>query len=433
MREKRILSMVLALVLLLTLLTGCSAKTDDNQGVDQTPTDKAGNESKNDDGNVVLKLFGFTPGYSEVLPAIIEDYYNETGVTVEIETGGEDYYTVLKTRFVGGEAPDIFDLESAYFSSWSDRCADLSQCDFVNHAFQSSLEPAKVNGEIIGFPYAFEGSGIIYNKDIFEDAGVEVPTTLSELKDVCAKLKDAGYQAFGEAWGEWGFLMHIFGTTFAYEGDCKVLADKLNSGEMKLNDLKYMDNFFELYDLTLDYGLGKESIGYGYASQAPDFASGKMAMIKQGTWLYSMITAANPDINMGLMAVPLNDNPEDTKLMTSASRYFAVNKESENYEEACKFLDWFCDNIQKYIVDPMGVMAPYDTVNTSQLTALNSDMFSYAEKNMTYSSFGTDYWPAGFNIDVATPLQAYAAGSMTKEDVIAELQTLYNNRVKSSE
>ncbi len=433
MRVKRNLCLVLVLMLFSTLLAGCGTKTDEKEDANKTVENNTKDAANKEDKDVVLKIYGFTPGYSDVLPAMTEDYKNETGVTVDVEVGGEDYYTVLKTRFAGGEAPDLFDLEGSYFASWADRCADLSKCEFVNHAFEGVLDIANINNEILGFPYAFEGSGFVYNKDMFKSAGVEVPTTLTELKQVCEKLKAAGYQAFGEAWADWGYLMHIYGVPFAYEGDSRDLEDKLGSGELKLKDLKYINNFFDLFDLTLNYGLGAESIGYNASTQVPDFAAGKMAMIKQGTWVDMYVKTANPNMNMGLMAVPLNDNPEDTKLMTSASRFLAVNKESANYEEACKFLDWFCKNIQKYIVEPMGVMAPYDTVDQKNLTTLNSDMFSYVEKNMTYPSFGTDYWPAGYNIDVATPLQAYAAGSMSKEDTINELQTLYDNRVKSNE
>lgn len=434
MRIKRNLCLVLVLVLLSTLLFGCGGKSEGNKETSKTVEDNTKDEVKKDNKDVVLKIFGFTPGYSDVLPLITDDYYKETGVTVDVEVGGEDYYTVLKTRFAGGEAPDLFDLEGAYFASWADRCADLSQSEYVSHAFKGSLDIATINNEILGFPYAFEGSGLVYNKDMFQKAGIEAPpTTLTELKEDCEKLKAAGYQAFGEAWADWGYLMHIYGVPFAYEGDTRELAGKLSSGEMKLKDLKYINNFFDLFDLTLNYGLGAESIGYSASTQVPDFAAGKMAMIKQGTWVDVYVRTANPDINFGLMAVPLNDNPEDTKLMTSTSRFLAVNKKSENYEEACKFLDWFCKNIQKYIVEPMGVMAPYDTVDQTNLTPLNADMFSYVEKNMTYPSFGTDYWPAGYNIDVATPLQAYAAGSISREDTLKELQNLYDNRVKSND
>lgn len=383
--------------------------------------------------SITLKGFGLTSGYTAVMDQIMEDYKAETGVTLEWEIAGEDYTAVLKTRFAAEEAPDIFDLSGNELESWSERCADLTGAVFLDHLLESSKEYINVNGQYLAMPYAMEASGILYNKALFAQAGItEFPTTLDELEAVCQKLEAAGIQAFGEAWKEWGFLMHIFGTPFAYEKDLQAVAAKLNSGEMKLKDLTYMDNFFRLFDMTLRYGKGVESIGYGVMDQIPDFAAGKIAMIKQGTWLTSFILAANPDIDMGLAAVPLNDNPEDTKLMVATTRYFAVNKASPVAKEAQDFLDWLYKNIQKYFVDGLQLVSPFDNVDVSNLGVLNGDMFTYAGAGMTYSSFGTDLWPAGFQVDIATPLQAYAAGAMDKDTALEELQKLYDSRVATN-
>ncbi len=382
---------------------------------------------------VTIKGFGLTAGYTDVMEQIARDYKAETGVNIEWEIAGEDYTAVLKTRFAAEEAPDIFDLSGNEIVTWSDRCADLSDCGFLEDLMESSKEYVNVDGKYLAMPYALEGSGFIYNKDLFAQAGIETfPRTLDELEAACEKLQEADIQAFGEAWKEWGFLMHIFGTPFAYEADPAAVAEKLNRGEMKLKDLSYMDNFFRLYDMTLTYGKGAESIGYSVMDQFPDFASGKMAMIKQGTWLESVILSANPDINMGLAAVPLTNNPEDTKLMVSTTRYFAVNKESPVAEESKAFLDWLCENIQKYFVDQLYIVAPYTHVSVDGLGVLNADMFAYASEGMSYPGFGTDYWPAGFQVDIATPLQAYAAGAMDKDTALEELQALYDSRVATN-
>lgn len=382
---------------------------------------------------VSIKGFGLTTAYTDVMEQIAADYKAETGVTLEWEIAGEDYSAVLKTRFAAEEAPDIFDLTGNEIFTWSERCADLTGAEFLDHLLESSKEYITVDGKQLAMPYAMEASGLLYNKALFAQAGIEAfPTTLDELEEACKTLQANGIQAFGEAWKEWGFLMHIFGTPFAYEPDLPAFTAKLNSGEAQLKDLAYIDNFFRLFDMTLTYGKGVESIGYSVMDQYPDFAAGKMAIIKQGTWLGSPILAANPDIDMGLAAVPLNGNPEDTKLMVATTRYFAVNKESPVAEEAAAFLDWLYRNIQKYFVDQLQVVAPFDNIDTSNLGVLNMDMYAYEQAGMAYPSFGTDLWPAGFQVDIAEPLQAYAAGAMDKETALAELQRLYESRLATN-
>lgn len=430
---KRLLAVILTLVLMLAVLTGCGAQSAPAAEVpaqESVPQESATLEEKTEP--VTLTVFAGTAAYEETIAKLTEDYFNETGVTIEWEIGGEDFASVLKTRIASGEAPDIFDVIGS-FESWGERLADVSDMKFIEHAFDSSMEPALYEGTYRGVPYAFEGSGFIYNKDLFEKAGItELPKTLDDLEEACKKLQAAGIQPFGEAWAEWGFLMHIFGTPFAYEGDTAELQEKLVSGNEKLAEMKYMDNFFRLYDMTLDYGFGEESVGYSVLNQYVDFAEGKMAMIKQGTWLNDMILTVNPDINMGLMAVPLSNDPAECKLMTDTSRYFGISKDSEYIDEAKAFLDWFVENIQTYIVDALGVMAPYDTINTDNISILNNDMFAYADEGMSYPTFGNLYWPTGLEIDVATPLQAYAAGAIDKEECLAQLQDLYNSRVASN-
>lgn len=381
---------------------------------------------------VTIKGFGLTAGTTAIMEEVMRDYKEQTGNTLEWEIAGEDYAAVLRTRFAANEAPDVFDLSGNEIASWSERLADLGGARFLDTLFESSREFIQVDGQYLAMPYAFEGSGILYNKDLFAQAGItEFPKTLDGLEEAAIKLQEHGIQAFGEAWKEWGFLMHIFGTPFAYEPDLAGFTEKLNRGEVKLKDLKYMDNFFRLFDLTLKYGKGVESIGYSVMDQFPDFASGKIAMIKQGTWLGTHILSVNPDINMGLAAVPLNDNPGDAKLMISTTRYFAVNKESPVAEEAKAFLDWFKDNLQKYFVNNQQSVAPYTDIDISQQGVLTRDMFAYSEAGMAYPTFGASLWPAGFQVDIAEPLQAYAAGLIDKDQALEELQRLYDNRLKN--
>ena len=433
---KRLLGVLLAILLLVAPMAGCAKAPASTEAAADTATAAATDTPaspavKNED--ITITVYAATAGYTAPIEQIVADYKAATGVTVDWEIPGEDYSTVLKTRFAADAAPDIFDLDGLAFAAWGERCADLSGCDFVSHAYPGSLDPATKGGAVLGMPYAFEGSGLIYNKTMFEAAGItEIPDTLDKLEAACVKLQNAGYQPFGEAWAEWGFLMHIFGTPFAYEGDTPELAAALASGEKKLADLKYMDNFFRLFDLTVKYGWGKESVGYSVLSQYGDFAQGKMAMIKQGTWLSSYILSVNPEIKMGLMAVPLTNDPTQTKLMTSTSRYFCINNQSKNVDACKAFLNWLFANMQTYFVNTLNTLAPYDTMDTTNAGVLNTDMFEYLKKNMAYPTFGTLYWPAGFEVDLATPLQSYIAGDMDQAAAIAALQKLYDSRLKTN-
>lgn len=437
MKVKKLISILAVTAFLVSMMTGCggNAVGTAGSGTEESAAQKeeTGTESKSaKDEGVVLTVYQGTAQYTDMVEQLCKDYKEETGVTLEWEIPGDEPYTVLKARFASGEAPDIIDLQCGDYDTWYERCVDLTGEAWTEHVYEASLLGGSWDGKVYGLPYAMEASGIIYNKDLFTQAGIEkIPETITELKETCEKLQAAGIQPFGEAWGDWGFLMHILGIPFTYEGAADTAA-RLSSGKETFSDMKYMDNFFDFYDMTLDYGWGAESVGHHYEDQANSFAQSEIAMIKQGTWHTDTIASINPDMNIGLFAVPLTDDAGQTKLQVSTTRFLSISSTSKQQEEAKAFLQWFADHAQKYMIEKMSVVAPYDTLDVSKLGALNVDMNNYVANGMSYDSFGIEEWPSGFNTDQAEPLQAYAAGAADRETTNKALQDLWNSRIASS-
>lgn len=368
---------------------------------------------------VTLKWY-FGTGISEdMVDQIIVDFKEETGATIEWESAGEGT-SVLKSRFAAGEAPDVFALEGSLdtLSEWKDYLYDLSDESWVDVVYDSAKTAGTLDGQLLALPYSSEACGIIYNKDLFEQAGItEIPDTLTELEEACKKLEDAGIQAFGETYMVYGFAMHALSAEFAYELELNPdVVEGLYNKENSLNDFSITENWYKYIDLTLDYGLGKNSITYSADDQIADFAAGKIAMIKQGTWLADSILKTNPDINFGLMAIPLTDNEEETKLMvSSATNVLCVYKDSENLDAALYFIQWFVENAETYLVELGDIAPPFEGVDTSSLSALNQDMNQYISDNKAFDGFGMEDWPTGFTEDLLAPIQAYCAGQADAE------------------
>lgn len=433
MKVKKMIGLLTTVAMTVFVLSGCGNEPSPAESSASAQVSSVSEQGKDEEGTeVVLTVYQGTAQYADMVEQLCRDYKEQTGVTLEWEIPGDEPYTVLKTRFASGEAPDIIDLQCGDYDTWYERCMDLSGEAWTEHIYEASLNGGSWDGKVYGLPYAMEASGIIYNKELFEQAGIEkVPETITELRETCKKLQEAGIQPFGEAWGDWGFLMHILGIPFTYEGASETSA-RLSSGEETFSDMKYMDNFFDFYDLTLDYGWGAESVGHHYDDQANAFAKGEIAMIKQGTWHTDTIASINPDMKIGLFAVPLTDDASQTKLQVSTTRFLSISNTSKHQKEAKAFLQWFVDNAQKYMIEEMSIVAPYDTLDVSELGALNVDMNTYVETDMSYDGFGIEEWPSGFNTDQAEPLQAYAAGAADREETCEALQEFWNSRVASS-
>ena len=76
---------------------------------------------------------------------------------------------------------------------WIDRLEDLSDQPWVNDLVDMAKEPMTKDGKVYGMPMNLEGWGYIYNKDLFEQAGItELPKTYAQLEDAAKKLEAAG-------------------------------------------------------------------------------------------------------------------------------------------------------------------------------------------------------------------------------------------------
>ena len=194
MKGKKLTALGLAAVMGMSLLAGCSGGSAET-----------GKETKKtSDGKTELELFGTKTENKETLQKLV-DAYNESQdkVTVKL-TQPADAGTVLKTRMTKNDLPDMVamggDFNYAELQS-AGVLTDLSGeafLDNINESYINMLYALNKDQEekSYGVPYATNSSGIIYNKDIFAENSVEIPTTFSELMEACEKLEAAGVTPF---------------------------------------------------------------------------------------------------------------------------------------------------------------------------------------------------------------------------------------------
>jgi raffinose/stachyose/melibiose transport system substrate-binding protein len=433
---KKYLSILMICALVVLSLAGCAGTNEPNTNSGSSDTGSSDTEtgSKNTEKNekVTIKLLQFKIEITDKVKAMAADYMVQNPhVTVEAQVTN-DYDTLLRTRFASGDEPDIF-MAKAFvdITQWSDKLVDLSDEPWMSKVSPSAVPGMTVDGKKMGFPVAFEGYGFIYNKDLFAKAGIDkLPTTLTELKDVNEKLKAAGIQSYTEGYKEWWVLgQHLYNLPFAYEKDIVDSIEKINKGEAKVSDITNMNGFFDVLDMTLDYGKGAESIGSSYDNQVSDFSTGQTAMMQQGVWTIDSILKINPDINMGMFAIPLNDNESDTKLPVGVPSYYVVNKNSKHLEETKKFLNWIHENGQEYLVDSFKLIPAFTDLETpDDLGPLAADLSAYVDKDQTIP-WAFTLWPSGANREFASVLQAYVGNQLTKEEALDEIQKIWDARV----
>ncbi|MFB8243739.1 extracellular solute-binding protein [Streptomyces sp. NPDC001046] len=168
--------------------------------------------------------------------------------------------------------------------------------------FKSNLiEQAKYEGKTYGVPFTTDTLAFVYNKELFEKAGVEAPETWGDLKKAAAKIKDkTGVD------GYWGSTQAYYAQSFLHgEGTDTVDAQgkkiTVNSAEAK----KAFGTWLGLFD---GKGLHKaDTTADAYAHIQEAFVSGKVASIIQGPWEITNFykgSAFKDKSNLGIAKVP---------------------------------------------------------------------------------------------------------------------------------
>ena len=335
--KKRIITTIITSVLMTTFFTGCS-----------------NNESKNE-GTTEIMFFSNKIEAVGTYNKLVEKFEAENpNIRVTI-SAPPDATTVLKTKLVKGDVPDIIsmsadrsyaDFVDANILEDLDGLVDIDKINPVYNEMMKDLEIEERQG-IYGVPYALNASGVIYNKDIFKELNLEIPKTWDEFLSVAQKVKDEQiipfYMTYKEAWTTLPAWNTISSTLVSSE-----IFDKVNKREV---------TFSEIYDETTDKILEllefghSDNFGVGYNDGNIAFAKGESAMYLQGSYAIPSILTVNENLNLGMFALPATNNVENNKLVSGVDVYFSIPKDAKNKEESIKFINFLLEeeNSQLYI------------------------------------------------------------------------------------
>ncbi|MFZ3591323.1 ABC transporter substrate-binding protein [Bacillus sp. DJP31] len=411
-----------SMLLVVGIFAGCSTDGGEKPG------------SGSSDEEVTLNFFQFKVEIAEPLQAMIDEFEKENpNIKVKLETvgGGADYGAALKAKFASGEEPDLFNNGGfKELELWKEKLADLSEEPWAKNVLPIGKVPmTDADGKLYGMPVNLEGYGFIYNKDLFEEAGItEAPKTLTELKDAAAKLEAKGITAFSAGYGEWWVIgQHLLNIPFAQQEDPIAFIEGLYDGSQKIVGNEQFKQFKEVLDTEINFG-NANPLTTDYNTQVTQFASGQTAMLQQGNWTENMITEIDPEINMGFLPIPINDDAEANSLPVGVPNNWVINKNSENLEEAKLFLNWMVSSEtgKRYITEEFAFIPAFDNIEPKGLGSLGQSILEYSkdEKTIPWTWFR---WPDGANKEFAATIQEYAAGKIDYDTVLEKFQTTWDN------
>ncbi|UUZ80782.1 ABC transporter substrate-binding protein [Paenibacillus sp. P26] len=414
-------------VMLAGLAAGCAKGGTDNNA--------AGGGTGGTGKPVTLKIFQFKVEINEALNRM-KDEYEKThpNVKLQIETvgGGADYGAALKTKFASNDQPDIFN-NGGYneMNTWLEHLEDLSDQPWVKDVLPVAKRPMTKDGKLYGMPMNIEGYGFLYNKDLFAKAGItELPKTLSQLEAAAAKLKAAGITPFSNGYQEWWILgIHNLNVAFARQADPDKYIAGLNDGSQKIGGPVF-DDWSKLLDLTVKYGR-PNPLTTDYNTQVTDFASGKAAMMQQGNWTQVQIDKINPNLKIGVLPMPINeDAAANDKLLVGVPNNWVINKDSKLKPEAKEFLNWMVtsDIGKQYMTKEFKFIPAFSNITADEkdLGMIAGDIQKYI-KDGKVLSWNWPKYPDGATQEFGATMQAYIAGKKTKDQMFSDFQKSWDN------
>ena len=116
------------------------------------------------------------------------------GIKLNLEVvSWNDVYTVVDTRIAAGQAPDILNID--VFANYANEglLEPVSQwCpeELYNDFFPSFIDQSVIDDTVWAVPDLASARALFYNVDMFEEVGIEVPTTWAELEDASQAIID---------------------------------------------------------------------------------------------------------------------------------------------------------------------------------------------------------------------------------------------------
>lgn len=337
---KKIFSISLTIVLMLSMLAGCSSSTTVESQTEEkiasetleTAAQKGETTSENvqdvaiseDEEVTITFAFYGSPVEKEVMTNAINEFMEvHPEINVEIQFIVTDYNTKLTTMLAGNTAPDIAYCEPELAMPWAEEGKILNVLEFLENDPDLSKEDFLPNiwynwedGKSIGTNSACEAYALFYNKKMTDAAGVIVPDnaedawTWDEFVENAKKLtidingrnaldpefdpeniKQYGIQ-FGTGWASYMGMVYSNGGDYVNE----------DGTEFTLNQPEAVEAIQKMADLINVHHVAPSPMQAAGLPAAPiALQTEKIAMTMDGQWALMDINAAGVDFGIGVL------------------------------------------------------------------------------------------------------------------------------------
>ena len=408
--KKRLLSALLCVAMVASLVVGCGAK-EEAPAADAPAAEETAPEAEEpaapELGGTIEVATTMTDAKLAVFEEVVADFEAETGVTVDLLTPGDDYENQLKTMMASKALPDVWETHGWSLIRYGEYLAEVNDQPWFDTMDTDMLGGvmADENGKFYALGITGAYSGLIYNKDVLDKAGVALEDlkTWEGLEAACEKIKAIGVTpiiAGGAVGGNLaGFLGSICPAFWTDDGAVvdggKALQDGTFDFDKYATELftYFCDNFVKKGYLNEDV-LTLDSVG---AQQA--LGAGEAAFMFRGSDNITVAKEYYPDANLGIIPVPASQASAKPSWRVGEGTAFGVNKDSENQDAAFAFLAYLArPEVATKICLVVGNMPAIEGVDVGEnytLDAIKAAEEYVGDWDQYDNIFDRQYFPSG--------------------------------------
>lgn len=418
--KKKLLSTLLCAAMAVSMLAGCggsdsNAAADNSTASDATETTaSADNQASGEDVTIEFWTIDLKAAFGDFFNDMIAQYESENpGVTVNwTDVPYGDIQSKLVTSVAGGAAPDVVNLNTQFTLTLAGQGAlvDLNKeaTDEQKSIYIPDLwDSAKIGDSVYAFPWYASPDIMFYNQELFDKAGIEVPTTFDEA------LEEA--EEFYNKTGAYLFMPDEFFNILFEEG-----IDVLNADKTAAFNTQETVDLLNKYKEYTDKGVIPKTKWGDWDEMLKLFESGKLAIVSSSGSSLSRIKDEAPDIYEKVgVSTPLTGK---NGLSRNPLMNLVVPEASKNHEAAIAFANYvtndanqlaFCKEVSIFPSTTAASEDPYFTSDTATLEGQASAMS--AKASLTSKDFSLGIGDQS-NIQTAVD-KAYEAAITNGDDV----------------
>ena len=342
-------------------------------------------------GPITVLTGGGDPGSEPALKKVYDDFKAQNpGIEWDIRvlSGlGPEWDRLARAQLESGESVGLLMLDGLFVRAWArdgllaDLGADPAMAAVLARVPPSFHLAGPGEATTRAFPLALsrgvQTTGLYYNRALLDQAGLEAPRTIADLKAMVKPLSALGAAPLAFCSGDISFntllVTWVLPMIAERTGDPLAFVESTIRGEVRYDSPEWTEAFQTIADLRTSGVLLEGSGATDYPTMQLLFLQGKAAMTYNGTWLLSQLQRAAPTVafDLHVAPLPLVDGASKARSILSWGGLAMPAKAAASRDSVYAFLEYasrpevdraLVDGLQDYSPIPASNVAIHDPV-----------------------------------------------------------------------